>query len=399
MEEYRQGLGSLDRGSDLLSIFFSEFDNVAGPKITFQVPEGFINSEVFEAIHEYIITKPNLRGKLITLKAFKFKIIGNPSCLEHQKYQRNALFFNVCFVLAENCNASPYEPIVQKVNSMLRTLEHESEFIYNATSKMRIHSIIKDIFYSLNRDRECSIPIDDANTLYLKLFPGFSSPPAVMEHHVPVFVKELDNVDIKDWDLALQQVIPYIDGVNYVKRISQFSGIDLEVVKRCIQHLLYYKYAVLKDIFQYSNIYATTPKIHNLVDDGDMQQECLWFITRKGMQPPPIEKVFSLYCSLKPGISVRDFCIENDTYSLNIDDRQFITFGVLNGLIRRIHQYPISLKSMQARKEAPDVSAMRLQQVLNNGQTFDLICCNLSKGHEEITTLFQADKEITILYK
>ncbi len=46
-------------------------------------------------------------------------------------------------------------------------------------------------------------------------------------------------------------------------------------------------------------------------------------------------QVFNLYCSLKPGITVKDFCQEHDTPSMGIDDRRFIMFGVINGLLRR----------------------------------------------------------------
>ena len=80
-------------------IFYSEFDNFVGPKITYQVPAGYISNEVFDAISEYFITKPQLAGRdVITLSAFGFSIMGFPMGIEGRKYHRNALLWNLAFV-------------------------------------------------------------------------------------------------------------------------------------------------------------------------------------------------------------------------------------------------------------------------------------------------------------
>ena len=33
--------------------------------------------------------------------------------------------------------------------------------------------------------------------------------------------------DLTQWDLTMQQVIPFIDGVNYVGRIAKLTGVSL----------------------------------------------------------------------------------------------------------------------------------------------------------------------------
>ena len=64
-------------------LFFSEFHTTAGPKISYQVnkeetqgwytifikqfPESFSLKEAFDLAHEYIITKPQLYGRLMTV--------------------------------------------------------------------------------------------------------------------------------------------------------------------------------------------------------------------------------------------------------------------------------------------------------------------------------------------
>lgn len=45
-------------------------------------------------------------------------------------------------------------------------------------------------------------------------------PPVVGDHEVPVFLRDAEVLRALDWDLALRQVIPHIDGVKYAKRLA-----------------------------------------------------------------------------------------------------------------------------------------------------------------------------------
>ncbi|XP_066900221.1 GATOR1 complex protein NPRL2 isoform X6 [Kogia breviceps] len=104
-------------------IFFSEFHPTLGPKITYQVPEDFISRELFDTVQVYIITKPELQNKLITVTAMEKKLIGCPVCIEHKKYSRNALLFNLGFVCDAQAKTCALEPIVKKLAGYLTTLE------------------------------------------------------------------------------------------------------------------------------------------------------------------------------------------------------------------------------------------------------------------------------------
>src|SRR5689334_21304796 len=56
-------------------------------------------------------------------------LIGFPMCLSHQKYYRNALLFNVCFVLDGTTEPRlfySFEGVVQKLARYFATLEIES---------------------------------------------------------------------------------------------------------------------------------------------------------------------------------------------------------------------------------------------------------------------------------
>lgn len=55
--------------------------------------------------------------------AMEKKLIGCPVCIEHKKYSRNALLFNLGFVCDARAKACALEPIVKKLAGYLTTLE------------------------------------------------------------------------------------------------------------------------------------------------------------------------------------------------------------------------------------------------------------------------------------
>ena len=51
------------------------------------------------------------------------KLIGCPVCIEHKKYSRNALLFNLGLVCDAQSKTYALEPIVKKLSGYLTTLE------------------------------------------------------------------------------------------------------------------------------------------------------------------------------------------------------------------------------------------------------------------------------------
>jgi len=331
-------------------IIFAEFDINLGHKITFQYPSGFWNEKYFDQTHEYIITKDMLCEHLITLSCFGFKIMSYPVKLENPKYPRNILLWNLCFVFDQNVNTAPYEPIVSKLGLVFKNLELQSEFISNPKTKASIEQILPQIHKLLTEEGEASILLDEANTLYLKLFPQLSPPPEILSHQVPIQIRDLSSlVKEEEWDLTLQQIIPFIDGVNHVKRITQMTGTNIELVKKCLQHLYYYGLIKIIDIFQYSNIYVPTNSLVQLAENLDLQKACCEFITISSGPPLSFQSIFSLYASMHYNFTVRELCQEHEESFATIDPRRFVAFGILNNLIRRVHLYPLHLSSLKKR--------------------------------------------------
>lgn len=77
----------------------------------------------------------------------------------------------------------------------------------------------------------------------------------IMDHHVPVPLVDLQQIVTEEWDPAIRMVVPYIDGKNFVKRISILSDVQEKIAKNALQHLLFYKCVTMIDIFQFSNRY------------------------------------------------------------------------------------------------------------------------------------------------
>jgi nitrogen permease regulator 2-like protein len=115
----------------LIAVFFSIFDIKIGPRLIFEAPEGSLkplpNSTSlinFSSISDYIIPKPHLCGRLVSICAGSYKVMGVPvEIKDEEKYVRGNFVFNMSFVFDRNADTSSYEPIVRKIARVLASLE------------------------------------------------------------------------------------------------------------------------------------------------------------------------------------------------------------------------------------------------------------------------------------
>ncbi|KAJ7381925.1 Nitrogen permease regulator-like 2 [Desmophyllum pertusum] len=147
----------MNSNRELECILFCEFHPIAGTKIVYQVPEDFISKEEFDCVAVYIIPKPELQSKLITINALDHKFIGCPISIENAKYSRNALLFNVCFVLGPNVDTIRYEGVVKKLAGYMTSLELEYGFLSQEETKASLPSVLSEIFLELNKKGKCMI--------------------------------------------------------------------------------------------------------------------------------------------------------------------------------------------------------------------------------------------------
>lgn len=177
------------------------------------------------------------------------------------------------------------------------------------------------------------------DAINIKLFPTYPNPPEVHDWDVPVLLVDLSSHVGGSWDLTLVRLIPYIDGVNHTKRIAQLAEADPELTRQCIRHLLYYSFAIIIDIFQFTNMYAVRPQIAYAADDID--GECAEYVTYPGYPLPTVPALLRMYSLLRQGRLVSDWIEEIGNDASGIDVRRLVTFGVIKGFLRRVHRYPV----------------------------------------------------------
>uniref|UniRef100_H2YTV6 Nitrogen permease regulator 2-like protein n=1 Tax=Ciona savignyi TaxID=51511 RepID=H2YTV6_CIOSA len=376
--------------------FFSEFHHKQGPKITYQYPLGSINREssLLEAAINYIIPKPDLQDKLITVNAVGKKVIGCPVCINDPKYPRNQYMFNFGMVLDNVHKSSPCIPLIKKLASYMTELELESYFVSNEKSKEKIPGLLEQIFTELNNEGSCCIPVTEATSLYLKVFPPTVAPSHVYDHHVPILTVPKDSIILSEWDLTTQQILPFIDGFRHVQKIGVLADVDVDLAKICIQNLAFYKHVRLISIFQYSNVYITTAKLNKFWEDTTMQHACLDYVSRSGHQKPTLHDVMTLYCGLAPRITLRDLCNMFQDQITRVNEQRLIEYGLIHGLIRRINMFPVRLKS--DRVSLPQSDVRRYTDGLHSAEE---ICCKLGSSHSELLAKLEMDRDIVTCWK
>jgi hypothetical protein len=111
----------------IAALFYAEFHPIQGPNIVYDVPEGSLTGQDrlldFEAVSDYVIPKSGVTDRVITLTVGNYKLVGFPSRVEHTRYARNAIIFNMVFVFARQADTRAYEPVARKMAITLRTLE------------------------------------------------------------------------------------------------------------------------------------------------------------------------------------------------------------------------------------------------------------------------------------
>ncbi|XP_072382097.1 GATOR1 complex protein NPRL2 [Diabrotica undecimpunctata] len=367
-------------------IFFCEFHPTAGPIISCQVPENYISKELFDSISVYIITKAELQRSVITVTLQDYKILGFPVRIDDKdKYMRNAFHFNLCFVCDSDARTVQYESVVQKFSDYLVAREMESDFLsQEKMTKIKLTPILTQVKEELNTKGECALT-EGATTTHLKVCRIRLDPSPVMDHQVPIFIRELPE---QQWDLTTQQVTPYIDGFNHVAKIATLSDVENNLVKACVQNLVYYGIVALVPLFQYGNVYCTTPKLKMMAQDVDLQHRCLNFVAKSKRQPPTIRDVFRLYAAMTRGTTIRDLCIRFNPSNLRINERKLVQFGVLEGIIRRVHKYPVILSDQSD-----------LEKSLSGASSLDELCCSIGVSSQQLEDQLDRDHNVMLLWK
>ncbi|XP_014479273.1 PREDICTED: nitrogen permease regulator 2-like protein isoform X2 [Dinoponera quadriceps] len=353
-------------------IFFSEFHHIAGPKITCQVPDNFISKDIFDNVSVYIIPKAQLQRSTITVTLKDYKILGFPVKIDDKKYARNAFYFNLCFVCDAKARTVHYEPVVKKMSDFLMALEIENCFLSASDDKTRLAEVLAQVKQDLNLHKMCTLT-EGTMTSHLKVVKLAPEPKPVLDHQVPIFLESREAFHSDQWDLTTQQVLPYVDGFNHVARIAAEADVENNLVKSCVQNLVYYGVVTLIPIFQYSNVYAATPKLKQLAEDVKLQERCIAYASKLPRQPAYLRDIYRMYASMTHGNSMRDLCQRLNPQMLRINERRLVQFGLIEGLIRRVYNYPVLLVPSASCSEETKNHAV--YKYFTGAYSLDEICC------------------------
>ena len=304
------------------------------------------------------------------------------------------------------------------------------------------------------------IPIDEANTLNVKLFPTYPPPPPLLPHQVPLATVNLDALKDDSWDLTMLRILPYVDGINSLKQIALRADADYKLARKAVEHLVYYGCVMLIDVWSFGACYAPTETIGELVRDEDMLDEGKRYVltgealgavnaaagarmagggvlgsgarSSPGLDPAVAEKVekvreyldgsglVEMYMSLRQGLSLRSWCLEHTDVIMSgvFDVRRFINFGIVKGFLYRVHKYAVAKRTKGAEGGADGVGAAAsgineglkkstkdkkanhsLAKYLDGMHCFDEICTELAISEKELMSRLKDWGDVQIMYR
>ncbi|KAK7913831.1 nitrogen permease regulator 2 [Apiospora marii] len=247
-------------------IFYARFLPQEGTKIVAQSPPGCIVATTFgphlkpplvdfDIIQEYIIPRKAFFNRFLTVNTpdNKYSILGYPISIPHERYHRNEFIFNFGLVVESDCDFLPYEKLVRRLAVTFAEMERQNGYLRTEgkvdDGRRPIESLLEIVKEDLNNYGECMIPM-----------------------------KLVDIVD-PTWDLTLQKIIPHVDGVNDVRRVAWLADVSLTLTQTALQHLLYYDTILLLDMFFFASCYAPRPGIHDFITNRDgLVDECAGYV-------------------------------------------------------------------------------------------------------------------------
>ncbi|GAW11371.1 hypothetical protein ANO14919_007150 [Xylariales sp. No.14919] len=417
-------------------IFYARFLPHEGTKIVAQSPPGCIVATEFtphlkpplvdfDIVQEYIIPRKAFFNRFVTVNTpdGKHSILGFPVSIPHERYHRNEFIFNFGLVIESDVDQIPYERLVCRLAVTFAEMERQNGYLSSEgqvdDGRRPIESLLEIVKEDLNNYGECMIPVDEGNTINMKLFPYHAPPPPVHGWHVPVPKTKFSEIVDSTWDLTLQRIIPHVDGVNDVRRIAWLADVSLPLTQCALQHLLYYDTILLLDMFFFGSCYALRPGVHDFVSNrANLVDECAAYVS---ISPPSnVENMTSSTASLnisgmssnrhhsaadpsttpRPHVEIPSRPTTSSTISLSstkvsyyqliklmttfcvgrsvmewvrlhqeagfdvlrhVDVRRLVQFGVIKGFLYRVHKYAVSKSylSLLATGRRPGVELAR----------------------------------------
>ena len=307
----------------------------------------------------------------------------------NDKYERQKIEFNLAFVLRkeEYQRIAIYENFIRKIAMQLTVLELFDEFLSENEQKGRIEQVCEEIYKQManGRTTQCYIPFNSLNILSIDYeIKELLVPPIIQPWHVPIPLADFTIFKPASTDLIILKVMNCIDGKKHIKKITDEISISDDKVKLCLQHLYYQGLIDFIDLFQYTNIYRITEKIHLILQD--LAEECVSLLAKTS----EIDEfdIFDYYCMFSDKC-LADFLKENSEFFFKVNTEVFIAYGLLRGIIKRVHKYCIELEQdkinlEQCRKNGYKILDLKTRGMLDGNICMDQICTYLETDQQSI---------------
>jgi hypothetical protein len=259
----------------------------------------------------------------------------------------------------------------------------EAGHVSEPARRAELALLLPRLIAELNESGQCTLCVDVANTLHLRLLPPAPAPrPSVRAHDVPVLVAELGR-DALCADLTLRCLLPHLDGRQTASAVAAQAGCDLGWALDALTDLVALGVVALTDSCWEQAVYAPTRRLQQLARTEAAQLACAQHCKRPGRPAPRFQTVFALYCRTGPRAD-GSWPTVADAGALaedELDVRRCIQFGTLNGYLRRVHAYP-RLEPAAAR--APPPLAGLPAELLDGCHSLDEIACTLGCSRREL---------------
>jgi hypothetical protein len=137
--------------------------------------------------------------------------------------------------------------------------------------------------------------------------------------------------------------VPYFNGFRHIEKIARLADVTVPIVVECVKHLVVLGLVVLVPVFQYSNIYRPTPKLKILAKCPEVQQRAIEKCSKSELKKAKVRNILLLFASMTHGATLGELCVRFNPAKHNIDERKTVLFGLVEGLIRPIHKYPVEV--------------------------------------------------------
>jgi hypothetical protein len=339
------------------------------------------------------------------------RVVGFPMALQHAtRYARNRLLVTVGLALPAGADTGPAGAVLAKLGAQLRVMEEQSAFLSTPARKASLARTLPAVLAGLRARGECFIRVDGCDTIALRLPPTglLPEPPDVRAHDVPVRLRDLGPLAAAGgWDVALVALLPLIDGRSHARAIAELAGADLSLVRCALRQLLHFGLIALVDVFQFGNVYAATHRLQGLLHSAPLRRALVRFVaTAPGegaveeaeaeavagkstvagrAEPaslPDFEFVFRLLAAFGTGARVGD--IAAGAARGRVHARRLCVFGVLHGLLRRVHRYVLVRRGAAVAPSASALLPAPLLRALDGTIHMDELCCAVGAGAREV---------------